>query len=155
MLRGGLVKRTGSHHDGVRRCREESHNETVRLVESADIASPGFAREFVADYAVNRAHEVTDHIGPLGTGWREPQIAAVSNSQLLRQNGRLGCFLTVDQRADDFWQGSLLGQRLCKPRPLPGLYQYVIAFFFDRATAEYYVRCAQANRHPASRLVSF
>src|ERR1039458_4789980 len=39
MLRGGLVKRAGSHHDGVCRCPEEPHNETVRFVESADIAS--------------------------------------------------------------------------------------------------------------------
>src|ERR1035438_7253106 len=81
MLRGGLVKRAGSHHDGVCRCPEEPHNETVRFVESADIASPRFAGDFVTDYTVNRAHEVADHIGPLGAGWREPQIAAVSNSR--------------------------------------------------------------------------
>jgi hypothetical protein len=80
MLRGGLVKRTGSHHDGVRRCPEKPHDETVRLVESADIASPGFAGDFVADYAVERAYEIADHIGPLGAGWREPQIAAVGSS---------------------------------------------------------------------------
>src|ERR1039457_800223 len=90
MLRGGLVKRAGSHHDGVCRCPEEPHNETVRFVESADIASPRFAGDFVTDYTVNRAHEVADHIGPLGAGWREPQIAAVSNSQFLRRTGCLG-----------------------------------------------------------------
>src|ERR1019366_10230745 len=66
---------------------EEPHNERVRFVESADIASPRFVGDFVADYAVNCAHEVADHIGPLGAGWREPQIAAVGNSQFLRQNG--------------------------------------------------------------------
>src|ERR1035438_4003710 len=77
MLRVGLVKGAGSHHGGVCRCPEEPHNETVRFVESADIASPRFAGDFVADYAVNRAHEVADHIGSLGAGWREPQIAAV------------------------------------------------------------------------------
>src|ERR1039458_876563 len=107
MLRGGLAKRTGSHHDGVCRCPEETHNETVRLIESADIASPGFAGDFVADYAIDRAHEVADHIGPLGPGWREPQIAAVSNSQFVRQNGRPGCFPAVDQRADPIWHGPL------------------------------------------------
>src|ERR1035437_5640333 len=104
VLRGGLVKRTGSHHDGVRRCPEETHDETVRLVESANFASPGFAGDFVADYAVKRAHEVADHIGSPRARWREPQIAAVSNSQILRQHGRLGCFPAVDQRADDCWQ---------------------------------------------------
>src|ERR1039457_2848747 len=77
MLRGSLVKRAGSHHDGVCRCPEEPHNKTVRFGESADVASPRFAGDFVADYAVNRAHEVADHIGPLGAEWREPQIAAV------------------------------------------------------------------------------
>src|ERR1035437_7631841 len=102
MLRGGLVKRTGSHNDGVCRCPEEPHNETVRLVESADIASPRFAGDFVTDYAIYRAHEVADHIGPLGTGWREPQIAAISYSQFLRQNGRRGCLPAVAQRADYF-----------------------------------------------------
>ena len=48
MLRGGLVKRTGSHHDGVCRCPEETHNETVRSVESADVASSGFAGDFAS-----------------------------------------------------------------------------------------------------------
>src|ERR1017187_1588050 len=118
MLRCGLVKRTRSHHDGVCRCPEETHNETVRPVESADIASSGFAGDFVADYAITRAHEVADHIGPLGPGWREPQIAAISNSQGFRQNGRFGCFPAVDQRADDLWQGLLLGRRMCQSRRL-------------------------------------
>src|ERR1017187_524771 len=111
MLRGGLVKRAGSHHDGVCRCPEEPHNETVRFVEY-----------FVTDYAVNRAHEVADHIGPLGAGWREPQIAAVSNSQFLRQNGWLGSFPAVDQRADGFWQGPLLGRRASLRRSSGGRY---------------------------------
>src|ERR1035437_8922601 len=71
---------------------------------------PRFAGDFVADYAVNRAHEVADHIGPLGAGWREPQIAAVGNSPFLRQNGWLGSFPAVDQRADGLWQGPLLGR---------------------------------------------
>src|ERR1035437_5605287 len=122
MLRGGLVKRAGSHHDGVCRCPEEPHNETVRFVESADIASPRFAGDFVTDHTVNRAHEVADHEGPFGAGWREPQIAAVSNSQFLRQNGRLGSFPALDQRADDFWQGPLLGRRASLRRSSGGRY---------------------------------
>src|SRR5664279_4153876 len=122
MLRGSLVKRAGSHHDGVCRCPEEPHNKTVRFIESADIASPRFAGDFVADNAVNRAHEVADHIGSLGAGWREPQIAAVSNSQFLRQNGWLGSFPAVDQRADGFWQGPLLGRRASLRRSSGGRY---------------------------------
>src|ERR1039457_6996597 len=117
MLGGGLVKRAGSHHDGVCRGPEEPHNETVRFVESGDIASPRFAGDFVTDYTVNSAHEVADHKGPLGAGWREPQIAAVSNSQFLRQNGRLRSFPAVDQRADDCWQGALLASA-CKSPPI-------------------------------------
>src|ERR1039458_8971118 len=112
MLRGGLVKRTGSHHDGVGRCSEETHNETVRLVESADIASSGLAGDFVADHAIDSAHEVTDHIRPLGAGWWEPQIAAIGKPQSLREDGRPGCLPAVDQRADNLWQGPLLGRRL-------------------------------------------
>src|ERR1039458_2066753 len=104
MLRGGLVKRAGSQHDGVCRCPEEPHNETVRFVESADVAASGFGSDFIADYAINRTYEVPDHIGPLGAGWREPQIAAVGNSQFLRQNGRTAAFPGVDQRADNFWR---------------------------------------------------
>src|ERR1017187_6560148 len=119
---GSLVKRAGSHHDGVCRCPEEPHNETVRFVESADVASPRFAGDFVADYAVNRAHEVADHIGPLGAGWREPQIAAVGNSQFLWQNGWLGSFPAVDQRSDGFWQGPLLGRRASLRRSSGGHY---------------------------------
>jgi hypothetical protein len=34
MLRGGLVKRAGSHRDGVCRCPDEPHNDGVRV--SAD-----------------------------------------------------------------------------------------------------------------------
>src|ERR1019366_2792513 len=98
MFRGGLVKRTGSHHDGVSRCPEEPHNKTVQPVESADITSARFAGDFVTDYAVNGAREVANHIGPFKAGWRKRQIAAVSNSQFLRQYGRLGCFPAVDQR---------------------------------------------------------
>src|ERR1017187_7426234 len=98
---GGVMKRTGSHHDGVCRCPEEPHNETVRLVESADIASSGFAGDSVAHHAVNSAHEVADHIGPFGTCRREPQVATVSASQFLRQNRLRGRFPAVDQRADD------------------------------------------------------
>lgn len=35
----------------------------------------------------------------------EPQITAVSNSQILWKNRRLGCFLPVNQRTDGLWQG--------------------------------------------------
>src|SRR5450432_699361 len=100
VLWDGLVKSCRSHHDGVRRGPEEPHDETVGPVESADIASPGMAGDFIADYPINRAHEVADYIGPLGAGRRKPEIAAVSDSQFLRQNGMRRCFPAVDQRAD-------------------------------------------------------
>jgi hypothetical protein len=54
--------------------------------------------------------------------WWEPQIATISNSQRFRQNGRLGCLLAVDQRADDLGQGLLLlGRRLCQSRRPSGI----------------------------------
>ena len=89
------MKRASSDHDGVCRCSEEPHNEAVGLVETADGSASGFARDFVADYAVNRAHEVADHIRPLRTGGREREIAAISGSQFLRKDERLGYFPAV------------------------------------------------------------
>ncbi len=109
MRRSGLVKCIGSHHDGVCRCPKQAHNEAVRLVETADVATAGLAGDFVANYAINRAGEVTDHIGPSGAAWWEPQIAAVRDSQRFRQNGGPGCFQAVEYRADGVWQWRITG----------------------------------------------
>src|ERR1039457_7033503 len=120
---GGFMKRTGSHHDGVCRCPEEPHNETVRRVESADIASSGFAGDFVAHHPVNSAHEVADHIGPFGTRRREPQVATVSAFQFLRQNRMRGRFPAVDQRADDLAADAIPPcPRLRHSRHIPGIH---------------------------------
>jgi hypothetical protein len=70
-----------SHHDGVCRCPEAPHNETVRFVEAADIASPRFACDFVSHYAVNR--------GPANSGLETvlrlrrtgPQLSLVRGSR--------------------------------------------------------------------------
>src|SRR5260370_33740875 len=98
MLGGGVMKRTGPHHDSVGRGPEQPHNETVQRVESADIASSGFAGDLVAHYPVKRAYEGADYIGPFWRGRPEPQIATVDDSQFVRHEGMPGRLPAVYHR---------------------------------------------------------
>ena len=94
-----FLERRRAYHDGVRRGAKQSHDEAVALVESADIATAGLSRYRVADHAVERADEISNHLrAPAGEG--EMKVSSVSQAEIVGQNRRHGRLLPFKKSTD-------------------------------------------------------
>jgi hypothetical protein len=99
VLRSNVSEGTRSNYDRVRGSSEQSHDETVRLVETADIAAARFPGNLKTDHAVECAYKITDDIR-LIPRCRESQTSIVEKFQFLRQTRRIEHSISIEQRSD-------------------------------------------------------
>ena len=66
------MQRTGSDDHGIRGGAQQAHDETVAFVETADVAASGLARYLVAHHSIERADEISNHVGAAATRFGKP-----------------------------------------------------------------------------------
>src|ERR1044071_2465114 len=99
MSRSYLSKGPRSNDCRIRRSPEKPHDETVRLIEPADLAAAGLAGDLETGHAVEGAYDVADDIRPfIRRG--EAQTSAVKNCQLVRQNRMFERTFPIEKRRD-------------------------------------------------------
>ena len=83
MSRSSISKGARADNDRIRGCAEQTHDEPIRRVESADFPAAGFTGNLVTDNSIERADEVANHISSIRIR-RESQISRIQSPQVLR-----------------------------------------------------------------------
>jgi hypothetical protein len=78
----GFLQCRRTHHDGVCRGAQQSHDEAVALIEPADIATAGLSRYRETDDSVQRADEISNHVrAPAARS--ELKVSSVSHAEIV------------------------------------------------------------------------
>jgi len=85
MLRTDLVHCPRTDDDRIYRRAEQSHNEAIRLIGTADRFTTGLARNSITDHAVDCRNKIAYHVRPvIGNIWKT-EITSIELAEVYRK----------------------------------------------------------------------